>query len=366
MLTPELEQLIQYALADGVLTDKERAVLMKKAEAAGADLDEFEMILEAKVHEAKKAAAPKASNKEGEVRKCPHCGSPVSSFRSTCQECGHEFRNTTAVRSATDLFERLQALEMEKASELSRHEESKNQQLQTLARLHNSYTNKDASVQDKERKDLLLTLEKGDALIEKKFLQSKITLIKHYAVPNTKEDLLEILSMAAAAAYDNDGVVGEEEEVWLQKTDQIYQKLLVLASDDPTTINQGTRMIASLVKRLPQEYKQFTRIPKEQYDNISQELKLQAKERKIAIRKKTLSYVLGWRGFVMLSYFIPMFFCCWVYHLEMANPHHASDAELVNTLAITITAIPALIGAIIMYTKCAKKAEEVISKETLF
>ena len=110
MLTPELEQLIQYALADGVLTDKERAVLMKKAEAAGADLDEFEMILEAKLHEAKKAAAPKASNKEGEVRKCPHCGSPVSSFRSTCQECGHEFRNTTAVRSATDLFERLQAL----------------------------------------------------------------------------------------------------------------------------------------------------------------------------------------------------------------------------------------------------------------
>ena len=76
MLTPELEQLIQYALEDGVLTPKERAVLMKKAEAAGVDLDEFEMILEAKLHEAKKAAAaaPKASNKEGEVRKCPHCG----------------------------------------------------------------------------------------------------------------------------------------------------------------------------------------------------------------------------------------------------------------------------------------------------
>ena len=61
MLTPELEQLIQYALADGVLTDKERAVLMKKAEAAGADLDEFEMILEAKLHEAKKSCCFRCS-----------------------------------------------------------------------------------------------------------------------------------------------------------------------------------------------------------------------------------------------------------------------------------------------------------------
>lgn len=62
-------------------------------------------------------------------------------------------------------------------------------------------------------------------------------MIKLYAVPNTKEDLLELLSMASAAAYDNDGVIGDEEEVWLQKTDQIYQKLLVCAANDTTTLN---------------------------------------------------------------------------------------------------------------------------------
>ena len=56
MLTPELEQLINYALEDGVLTDKERSVLMRKAQAAGADLDEFEMILDAKLHEVQKTA----------------------------------------------------------------------------------------------------------------------------------------------------------------------------------------------------------------------------------------------------------------------------------------------------------------------
>ena len=107
MLTPELEQLIQYALEDGVLTDKERAVLMKKAEAAGADLDEFEMILEAKLHEAKRAAAataPKPTGKHGNVRKCPHCGAPVSGFQSSCSECGHDFSNIEAVKSANVLF----------------------------------------------------------------------------------------------------------------------------------------------------------------------------------------------------------------------------------------------------------------------
>ena len=56
MLTPELEQLIEFALADGELTDKERAVLTRKAQEAGVDLDEFEMILDAKLHLVKKTS----------------------------------------------------------------------------------------------------------------------------------------------------------------------------------------------------------------------------------------------------------------------------------------------------------------------
>jgi hypothetical protein len=365
MLTPELEQLIQYALADGVLTPKERAVLMKKAEAAGVDLDEFEMILEAKLHEAKKAAAaaaPKASNKEGEVKKCPHCGSPVSSFRTTCQECGHEFRNVEAIKSAAVLFEQIQNLEMEKARELALHENNKNKQLEALAKIQVNARGEDSRKRKKERDDLIWNLNKAAKAIEKKFNEAKASLIKLYAVPNTKEDLLEILSMAAAAAYDNDGVVGEEEEVWLQKTDQIYQKLLILASDDPTTINQGTRMIASLVKRLPQKYKQFTRIPKEQYDNISQELKLQAKERKIAIRKKTLSYVLGWRGLVMILLFVPGAFVALVVTIVFIDDDWAIIPGFIFAGPFLVAAS---IGAFKMYTMCINKAEEEADNDLL-
>lgn len=309
MLTPELEQLINYALEDGVLTDKERSVLMRKAQAAGADLDEFEMILDAKLHEVQKtaaAAAPKSnSNKHGEVRKCSACGAMVSAFSTRCSECGFEFNNVEANKSANTLFEKLQALEMEKARELAQHEESKNKQLLALSERHNSggtltkiFAN-NGEAQNEERDDLIRTLEKGARLIERKYMDAKINMIKVFAVPNTKGDLLELLSMASSSAYDNDGVIGPEEEAWLQKTDQIYQKLVICAAGDNITLNQATNMIVSLIKRLPKKYKNFTRIPKELRDKINVELKAQKAEKNEEFKKSLLSILMGWRGITL-------------------------------------------------------------------
>ena len=98
----QLEALIEAALADGVLTEKEKQILFKKAQMQGIDLDEFEMVLEAKLFEKRKSmqavvsqqtsAAPR-SNKYGDVRKCPSCGAMVESFSVRCPECGFEFNN---------------------------------------------------------------------------------------------------------------------------------------------------------------------------------------------------------------------------------------------------------------------------------
>jgi hypothetical protein len=51
MYSEKLEKLIELALADGVLTEKEKQLLMKVAQAEGVDLDEFEMVLEARLYE---------------------------------------------------------------------------------------------------------------------------------------------------------------------------------------------------------------------------------------------------------------------------------------------------------------------------
>lgn len=311
MLKPELEQLIEFALIDGELTEKERSVLMHKAQEVGMDLDEFEMILDAKLHEAKRnvtAATPVAKqiSKHGEVRKCPACGAMVSAFTTKCSECGFEFNNVEAVKSANILFEKLQSLEMEKARELAAHEDAKNKQLQALSERHNAggFAKQFANVlsadrQNEERDDLIRTLEKNFQQIERKYLDAKINLIKVYAVPNSKGDLLELLSMATSSAYDNDGVIGPEEEVWLQKADQIYQKLVICAAGDNVTLNQATNMIVSLIKRLPKNYKNFTRIPKELRDKINVELKAQKKEQKQEHAEQIKTILMGWRGITL-------------------------------------------------------------------
>ena len=130
-------------------------------------------------------------------------------------------------------------------------------------------------------------------------MDAKINMIKVFAVPNTKGDLLELLSMASSSAYDNDGVIGPEEEAWLQKTDQIYQKLVICAAGDTVTLNQATNMIVSLIKRLPQKCKTFTRIPKELRDKINVELKAQKAERNEEFKKSLLSILMGWRGITL-------------------------------------------------------------------
>ena len=57
MYNEQIESLITAALADGVLTEKEKQILFKKAEAMGIDLDEFEMVLDSRLVELKRKAA---------------------------------------------------------------------------------------------------------------------------------------------------------------------------------------------------------------------------------------------------------------------------------------------------------------------
>lgn len=49
MYNEKLEALITAALTDGMLTDKEKEILFKKAEAMGVDRDEFELVLDGRL-----------------------------------------------------------------------------------------------------------------------------------------------------------------------------------------------------------------------------------------------------------------------------------------------------------------------------
>ena len=169
MYNEQIEALISAALADGMLTEKEKQVLFKKAQAQGIDLDEFEIILDArlveleKAEKAKAAAAAPKSNKLGDVKKCPVCGAIVQSFQGVCTECGYSFEGVDANLSSLKLCKKIEGIQ-----------EKYNAQ---IAKTSN------------DQKKWELNKEKINTIAQ---------AIKTFPLPTTKADLLEFLTTMQA------------------------------------------------------------------------------------------------------------------------------------------------------------------------
>jgi hypothetical protein len=332
MYNEQIENLINLALADGVLTEKEKQILYKKAEAIGIDLDEFEMVLDAKLFEKQQTikealpsvAAPK-SDKFGDIRKCPSCAALLQSFQIKCSDCGHEIRNIDAVASSQKLFDLLQAATLRNSKAISDHELQKSQRLDLLSQKHNgdgslvkifggSSRNKN---QDEEREDLIREMNNDRNKIEQSLENEKANIIKNFPVPNSKEDLLELLAMASSNAYDNDGYLGDEEEVWLQKTDQIYSKIKITAEKDPEFLEQATNMVLSLMKKLPSEYKKFTTFPESIKSKIQAELDRDKKRKRENMIKHGKPFAIAAGIFILVFLFSILFGWTWIVFISL-------------------------------------------------
>lgn len=156
MYSNKLEELIEAILSDGVITDKERAVLHKRAVQEGVDSDEIDIIINARLGKRNAQTPPPASSvkkdtKHGTLRKCPSCGSPVGGGMPRCPECDYEFTDIKAVDSVTRLSE----------------------ELLQVAKRHSHTRESESTVSNR-------ALE-------------MVTIINNFPVPNTKEDLLEFI-----------------------------------------------------------------------------------------------------------------------------------------------------------------------------
>ena len=109
---PEIEKLIDLAIADGQVTEKERNVILKKAAELSIDADEVEMILDGKLHQLE-ANKPKQKEKVGNIKTCPACGASVKAFQIKCDDCGHEFTGNAANISISNLLNQLKGADKE-------------------------------------------------------------------------------------------------------------------------------------------------------------------------------------------------------------------------------------------------------------
>jgi len=116
MFSKELEEVIDAALADGTITEKERAVLHKRALAEGIDPDELDVVIDGRLAKTKKQedwlrpTPPKEieTNKVGNIMKCPNCGAPYQPGTGKCPECGFVFQNVKAIPSSQKMADGIQ------------------------------------------------------------------------------------------------------------------------------------------------------------------------------------------------------------------------------------------------------------------
>lgn len=122
------------------------------------------------------------TTKHGDTLKCPACGAYVSRMSAKCPECGHEFSNVSANNTANSFLDELQRIDRIKISD-------------------------DAK------------------------LKRKVQYIHNFPVPNTKEDLIEMINIC----HSNSESAAQDEELrkaWKAKTDQLIQKAKITLKGD--------------------------------------------------------------------------------------------------------------------------------------
>ena len=101
----ELTDLVEEYLTDGIITAKERQVLLKKAVNMGVDEDEFDLYLDAQQQKVDQATDAAAAKKRGKA--CPFCGASIPQLTDKCPECG----KTVTAEASKELEEILEKLE---------------------------------------------------------------------------------------------------------------------------------------------------------------------------------------------------------------------------------------------------------------
>lgn len=146
----------------------------------------------------------------GKIFKCPSCGEVLEAFSVKCPSCGYELRGTAATGAVKELADKLNKIQ------------SRN--LAVTSGISKIFNSKHISSADDQ----------------------KIETIRNFAIPNNKEDIIELMIMATSninpAAFNllSNGSMNESHkkseraisEAWMAKYDQALMKARISFPDD--------------------------------------------------------------------------------------------------------------------------------------
>lgn len=214
LYSDRLEHLIDMAVLDGKLTEHEMKVLLSSAEDEGEDVDEFAMVVDARLYarqqqlkaaEARttaQAAPPMPAaaaqpRQRKEVNKCPSCGKILPEGSVFCSDCGYEFiAGTTPIM---ELARQLAAID------------SQGDQGGTLSKMF------------------------AVAFVDK--LAKKKSLIEHFPVPCTRDCMIEFITYAAPKAkkisfFSTDEEHKQLQPVWHRKCQEMIGRARIKLRND--------------------------------------------------------------------------------------------------------------------------------------
>ena len=222
--SPRLNKLITAAVADGEISDLERQVLIRSAQEEGVAMDEFVMILEARLFERRQVLAernksnmqaqpplptPNAAQKSSrpQMEKCPACGAPIKALATACPECGYEY--SAGIHGECSAWERLneelRAIDNEKSKGLV------GKYLSLMG----------ASASDPEK------------------LNRKKNLIQNFAIPSDKRGIFDFfVSCATICGSSNIFNRDELHGAYKVKAKQVLLKARVIMKDDPKMLSE--------------------------------------------------------------------------------------------------------------------------------
>ncbi len=158
----------------------------------------------------KSASSDRQQEFVGKIYKCPNCGEVLKSFEINCPACGFELRGARASSAVKEFALKLEAIESRREYEKPR--------------------------------GIFAVLEASQRI--SKTDEQKISLIKSFPVPNSKEDMLEFMILAVSSmnmrAYDSANTISKSEKevnvAWFSKVQQVYDKAQRSYSTDSTFI----------------------------------------------------------------------------------------------------------------------------------